>query len=168
MRIVRERKQQCPAFANVVVREDEAGSRLPAHGIPEHIACCAQEVDGSENAPARLTGPASRAPDVGKEEGAGDESDAGDDSDDASEDPEASEARACSKPAEPQQDVPEASIAVDPVQDVKPVQMMRAVQANIASVQRQAAEISRNEKEAKVQDSDGALQPVVDEGGVRA
>ena len=57
---------------------------------------------------------------------------------------------------------------MDPVQDVKPVQMMRALQANIASVQRQAAEISRNEKEAKVQDSDGALQPVVDEGGVRA
>ena len=94
MRIVRERKQQCPAFANVVVREDEADTRLPSHGIPDHVACCAQEVDGSENAPARLTGPASRAPDVGKEEGAGDESDAGDDSDDASEDPEASEARA--------------------------------------------------------------------------
>ena len=100
MRIVRERKQQCPAFANVVIREDEAGTRLPAHGIPEQVACCAQEVDGSENAPARLTGPASRAPDVGKDDGAGDESDAGDDSDDASEDPEASEARACSKPAE--------------------------------------------------------------------
>ena len=46
--------------------------------------------------------------------------------------------------------------------------MMRALQANIASVQSQAAEISRTEKEAKVQDNDGALQPVVDEGGVRA
>ena len=165
MRIVRERKQQCPAFANVVLREDQAETRLPAHGIPEHVACCAQEVDGSENAPARLTGPASRAPDVGKDESAGDESEAGDDSDDASEDPEASDARACSKLAEPHQDAPEASIAVDPVQDVKPVQMMRALQANIASVQKQAAAISRNEREAKIQNNDGALQPVVDEGG---
>ena len=78
---------------------------------------------------------------------------------------EAIEATACSKAAELQQDVPEASIAVDPVQDVKPVVMMRALQANITSVQRQAAEIIRNEKEAKVQDSNGALQPVVDEGG---
>ena len=145
MRIVRERKQQCPAFANVVVREDVAATRLPAHGIPEHVACCAQEVDGSENALARLTGPASRAPEVGKEEGAGDESEDGADSDDASEDTEASEAGAGSRPAEPQQEVPEASIAVDPVQDVKPVQMMRSLQANIASVQRQAAEIIRNE-----------------------
>ena len=80
---------------------------------------------------------------------------------------EASEAGASSKPAEPQQDVPEATIAVDPVHDVKlkPVQMMRALQENIERVQSQAAEIIRNEKEAKVQDSDGALQPVVDEGG---
>ena len=170
MRIVRERKQQCPAFANVVIREDEAATRLPADGIPEHIACCAQEVHGSENAPARLTGPASRAPDVGKAEGAGDESDAGDDSDDASEEPDSGNAHgapqpACSEPAEAQQDVPEASIAVDPVHDVHPVQMMRALQANIASVQSQAAQIIRNEKEVKVQDCDGALQPVVDEGG---
>ena len=37
MRIVRERKQQCPAFANVVIREDEAATRLPADGVPEHI-----------------------------------------------------------------------------------------------------------------------------------
>ena len=53
-RIVRERKQHCPAFADVVVREDEAATRLPAHGVSEHVACCAQEVDGCENAPAWL------------------------------------------------------------------------------------------------------------------
>ena len=141
MRIVRERKQQCPAFANVEVREDEAARRLPVHGIREHVACCAHQVDGSENASAGFTVPASRAPDVGKEEGAGDESDAGDDSDDSDGAPQVvvDETPACSKSAEPQQNVPTASIAVDLVQDVKPVQMMRALQANIVGVQMQTA-----------------------------
>ena len=39
---------------------------------------------------------------------------------------------------------------------------MRAFQANIQALQSQAATILRNAKTACVQDSDGALQPVVD------
>ena len=32
MRIVRERKAECPTFAKVVLREDEAATRLPEDG----------------------------------------------------------------------------------------------------------------------------------------
>ena len=75
MRIVRERKQCCPCFADVVIREDVADTRLPANGVPEHILACAQEVDGAEHAPTRLVGPASRAPDIDRIEEEGDDSD---------------------------------------------------------------------------------------------
>ena len=51
MRIVNERKQQCPAFAHVAVRPDLASSRLPVEGVPEHIIACAHEVEGSEKSP---------------------------------------------------------------------------------------------------------------------
>ena len=76
MRIVRERKQCCPCFADVVIREDLADARLPAHGLPNHVLACVQEVDGAEHAPTRLAGPASRAPDVGRQEEEAEESDA--------------------------------------------------------------------------------------------
>eukprot|EP00969_Alexandrium_andersonii_P028173 1229217-Alexandrium_andersonii.AAC.1 len=65
MRIVRERKEQCPVFVHVELREDEARTRLPTHGVPEHILCCAQEVEGADKAPSRLAGPVTRAPDIG-------------------------------------------------------------------------------------------------------
>ena len=39
MRIVTERKLQCPAFSNVKVRDDLATTRLSDHGIPDHITC---------------------------------------------------------------------------------------------------------------------------------
>ena len=65
MRIVRERKAQCPVFSEITVCEAEAISRLPAHGVPEHGRACALEVDGVEHAAVRLQGPASRAPEVG-------------------------------------------------------------------------------------------------------
>ena len=58
MRSVKERQQQCSAFRDVQVREDLAVTRLPASGVPEHIAACRQEVAGSERAPVRLKGPA--------------------------------------------------------------------------------------------------------------
>ena len=48
---------------------------------------------------------------------------------------------------------------------VKPVKMMQALRANIEALQSHAATILRNEKTARVQSKDGALQPVVDEGG---
>ncbi len=49
-------------------------TRLPAHGVPEHITHCSHEVDGTENAPVRLMGPADRAPKNRKNDEAGDES----------------------------------------------------------------------------------------------
>jgi hypothetical protein len=158
MRIVRERKAQCPVFSEVILREDEAGSRLPEDGVPLHIAACALEVHGSENAVVHLQGPASRAPDVGKQEEAGDESDVESACNETAETPTAS----CSEPCE---DVAELSIAVDPVHDVKPVKMMQALRGNIEALHSHAATILRNEKKARVQDRDGVLQHVPDEGG---
>ena len=74
MRIVRERRQQCATFAHVSVREDLAATRLPEDGVPEHVQCCMQTVEGVDRAPVRLLGPASRAPEMSREEEAGDES----------------------------------------------------------------------------------------------
>ena len=55
MRIVRERKRQCATFAHVSVCDEElASTRLPENGVPEHIRCCMQEVDGVDRAPVRL------------------------------------------------------------------------------------------------------------------
>ena len=161
MRIVRERKQQCPVYANVVLREDLADTRLPAHGVPEQIACCAQEVDGSEKAPVLLQGPATRAPEVGNNEQAGDESE---EEEEESENEHAGTA-AVKSDAEAHLEVAEASIAVDPIHDVKPVKLMQALQANICALQSHAATIVRNEKQARIASKDGVLQPVADEGG---
>eukprot|EP00959_Pyramimonas_sp_CCMP1952_P039831 832793-Pyramimonas_sp.AAC.1 len=75
MQIVRERKQQCATFADVSVREDLAPTRLPEDGVPERIQACLQAVDGADKAPVRLLGPASRAPEVGRDDEAGEGSD---------------------------------------------------------------------------------------------
>ena len=164
MRLVRERKQCCPVFSNVIIREDEAASRLPTDGVPEQIASCALEVDGVEKAPARLQGPASRAPEVGKNDEAGDVSEEGSESDPDAKNEHDDHAHV--RLAEGAQcDVAEASIAVDPAADVKPVKMMQALQGNIEALQAHAEKIMRNEKTAKIEDKDGVLQPVVDEGG---
>ena len=155
MRIIEERKMQCTAFSNVQVRPELAATRLPCVGVPEHITACARKMDGAERAPVRLQGPASRAPETGRDDEAGDaseeHSDCSDHEDthrDALED-----------------DVAEASIAVDPIHDVKPVKMMQALQGNIEALQMHAATIIRNEKTAKIADKEGVLQPVTDEGG---
>ena len=71
MRIIEERKLQCPAFSNAQVLHDLAAARLPRVGVPEHISACAREVDGSERAPVHLQGPASRAPETGRDDEAG-------------------------------------------------------------------------------------------------
>ena len=71
MQIVRERKRQCATFSEVSVREDLAATRLPEDGVPEHIRACMQPVDGADKAPVRLVGPASRAPEVGRDDEAG-------------------------------------------------------------------------------------------------
>ena len=155
MRIMEERKQQCPVFSHVKVCRDLAMKRLPDLGVPEHITACAREVEGSERAPVHLRGPAARAPETGRDD------EAGDASEEHSED-EGCEDRHCGGPGDQEA---EASIAVDPIHDLKPVKMMQALQGNIAALQSHAAKIVRNERMARIQDSDGVLQPVVDAGG---
>ena len=56
-------------------------------------------------------------------------------------------------------------MALDPVSDVAPVRMMQALQGSIETLQAQAARIVNNEQTPTIADSDGALQPVTDEGG---
>ena len=80
LKIDRERKQQCPAFSDVVINEEAAPQRLPENGVPAAVLHCVQQVDGADKAPVHLDGPAAKAPEVGKDEG-----DAGDDSDEQSE-----------------------------------------------------------------------------------
>lgn len=77
LRIVRERKRECAAFANVTIDMDAAERRLPDDGVPVSIAACAARVDGIDRAPVNLTGPECKTPAVGKDEGAGDESEEG-------------------------------------------------------------------------------------------
>ena len=63
--------EHCPAFNNIKVRRDLATTRLRVDGVPEHITVCATEVAGSEHAPMRLDGPASKAPESGKVDDSG-------------------------------------------------------------------------------------------------
>ena len=159
MQIVRERKQQCATFSQVSVRDELAATRLPEDGVPEHIQSCLQAVDGADKAPVRLLGPASRAPEVGKEEEAGEESE------------EEQEADSDGAPAEQpdlaylHENVAETTVAVDPVHHVGPVRMMQALQGTLEALPEQAARIAKTDKTPTVADSSGALQPVADEGG---
>ena len=155
MDLVRQRAKECPVFAHVRIREDIADTRLPERGVPEHILACAVEVEGAQHAPARLDGPAARAPERGRHDEAGDESD---DVDDEAEGEGIVRAAA-------EEDVPEDAIAVDPAQDVGPVKKLRALQVRIEQLQEHARTVAANERAAMVEGADGALQPVVDEGG---
>ena len=76
--IARRRQKECPVFAHAIVREEEAKTRLPQDGVPEHLRKCVQYVQGASKAPVRMSGPAARAPDVGNNEEAGEESDQSD------------------------------------------------------------------------------------------
>jgi hypothetical protein len=111
MQIVTERQLQCPAFKHVKVRHDLATARLPINGIPEHITACATQVSGSEHAPMRLDGPASKAPDSGKVDDNGQTSSEDTGSEDSDHDPE----NASLTPGA------EATIAVDSLHEIKPV-----------------------------------------------
>ena len=62
-------------------------------------------------------------------------------------------------------DVAEDTIAVDPCHELKPVKMMQALQGNSGALHRHAATILRNERQVRVENSDGILEPVIDEGG---
>ena len=62
----------------MTIQEEEAKTRLPKDGIPEHMRKCVQYVEGANRAPVRMLGPASRAPELGKNDEAGEESDRSD------------------------------------------------------------------------------------------
>ena len=66
LRLVRERKNECAAFAEVTISDEVALTRLPEDGVPEAVKACAMEVDGADKAPIHLTGPASRQPEVAR------------------------------------------------------------------------------------------------------
>ena len=159
MQIVRERQQQCATFSQVSLREELAATRLPEDGIPEHIQACLQPVDGADKAPVRLLGPASRAPEVGRDDEAGEESE---EEQESGKDGESAEQPDM---AYLHENVAETTVAVDPVHHVGPVRMMQALQGTLEALQEQAARIAKNETTPTVADSNGALQPVADEGG---
>ena len=161
LRIVKERKGECTAFANVVVDEEAANSRMPEQGVPVAIQACAVRGDGVDNAPVCLEGPASKAADLGKDEDAGEESEPGDSEGDS-----ANEKR----PDRAETDylhesVASATVALDPVQQFAPVRSMQAIQARIDAAAKRAKVIARNETAAKVADNEGLMQTVADEGG---
>ena len=74
LRIVRERQKEFATFAEVAVSEEAAMTRLPEDGVPAAVQACAVHVDGADKAPVHLTGPASRAPAVARDDEAGDTS----------------------------------------------------------------------------------------------
>ena len=75
MRLVSMRRKECTAYREAKVDEVAAATRLPEDGVPAHVEHCVQEIDGLEDAPVQLTGPASGAPERGRLEEAGEESD---------------------------------------------------------------------------------------------
>ena len=145
-----------------MLREDEAQTRLPEDGVPPHLQCCAQAVEGSEQAPARLVGPASGAPEVSQNDEAGDCSEAHSTDE---ENADTSGAAAQRTEGIAVETIAEATIAADPVHDAAPVRAFQAMQANIDKLQTQVAQILKNESTATVEGRDGALQSVLDEGG---
>ena len=118
-------------------------------------------MEGSDRAPVRLQGPASRAPELGTIE------EVGEDSESSADDCETTAANDTDEPALEymHESIAENTVAVDPVHDVTPVRLMQALQGSINALQSQAARIIKNEKTPTVVDNDGVLQPVVDEGG---
>ena len=106
----------------------------------------------------RLKGPADRAPETGRDDEAGERSEEHSDSED-------SEDKLHDVPGD---SAAEASIAVDPIHDVKPVKMMQALQGTLEALNTHAATILRNEKKAQIATKDGVLQPVPDEGAESA
>ncbi|MDA8609368.1 hypothetical protein N9L19_00475 [bacterium] len=142
MRIARERRAECATLADVVMREDEAATRLPEDGVPQNLLACMQEVEGADKVPVRLVGPTSRAPDVGKGEEAGDESESGADSDGSCTDDGADQSVVDGM----HENVAENTVALDPNHDVAPVRMMQALQGSLEALLSQAARIAKNER----------------------
>ena len=194
LQIVKLRKQECASFKDVVVDDAKAERELPESGVPPCLLATCQEVEGMDNAPVQLDGPASRAPEHSFNDDAGEasEDDTSDSSSVASGEHPATESTAATPLQKGQRcssrkaaDTPSASlpttcaasladlddgvaissIAVDPVHHLQPVQMMQALQGQIELMHEQATAIAKNELQGKVADADGVLQPVADEGG---
>ena len=89
---------------------------LPAHGVPDHVLLCAQEIAGYENAPVRLQGPTTRAPESGAAQPQGDDSEG-----------DADESQHAEPDADAHLNAAEASIAVDPIHELRPLKMMQAL-----------------------------------------
>ena len=138
MTIARQRQAQHATFARVALKEEGATSRLPSDGLPEHISSCVQRVQGSDQAPVQLIGPASRAAEVSRAEGAGDESEEG-----TASEPEAEVGASQPDSEHLHESVAVSIVAVDPVHDVAPVQVMQALAAKPTAVQEQAEQISK-------------------------
>ena len=99
----------------------------------------------------QMSGPASRAPEQGKDDEAGEDSDRSECADEDNRDAGA---------AQPGMDyvhtnVAESTIALDPQHDVAPVRMMQALQGTIEALSGQAAQITKNERKAQIADNDG-------------
>ena len=141
--------------SQIKVRGDLATTRLPVDGVPEHITACATQISGSEHAPMRLDGPASKAPESGKIDDSGHTSSEDTECAETDNDPENAALTIGA----------EASIAVDSVHEIKPVRAMQALKAQLEALEVNAEKIIRNEKTSRVRDKDGVFQPVADEGG---
>ena len=72
LEFVKQRKAQCAAYSHVNINVVRADAEVPAAGVPAALQTALQEIEGSENAPIQLSGPASRAPENGPEAEAGD------------------------------------------------------------------------------------------------
>ena len=116
-------------------------------GVPAALQTALQEFEGSENSPIQLSGPASRAPENGTKAEAGDASESDSERSSASaEKSDADEEDAC-QPClqDANANVATSCIAVDPVHDLKPVQMMQALQGQIEALHEQAETIAKHE-----------------------
>ncbi len=151
MKIVRERKAHCPAFGNVTLRQDLAVTRLSEDGIPDHVDCCAQHVEGTDKVPVSLDGPVSMAPEVNQGNAMGKEFEESDDATpiDVS-------------TAEPEDyfrdSLGESTVDLDLVHDVAPVEIMQALQGAIEILQTHAAQIAKTEKRITIEDTNSSTR----------
>ena len=137
----------------MVVDDVQAGRELPQSGVPPCLLATCQEVEGMDNAPVQLDGPASRAPEHNINDDAGEacEGDSSDSSTEAAgETPAASMPKKCTASLEDlEAGVAISSIALDPVHHLQPVQIMQALQGQIARMHEQVAAIAKNELQGK-------------------
>ena len=162
MKLVRRRQRECPAYKDATVNEEASNTRLPVDGVPEHLEHCVQQIEGLENAPVQLSGPASRAPERGMLEEAGE---ASEESSEMEGDEETTQQQESPSLEEANANVSTASIAVDPSQDPKDTQMLEVLKAQITQLEHQAKTVFRRERTGRVENADGVLQPVEDTGG---